>query len=94
MTRCFCFYYAFHSSVLLYCYTPSSRDYFYYAFHSGVLLYCAIFPLPSFPRLSPKAHSASHSLAFTRYCHHLYCMVYGINREGRWRGAYCAMVAQ
>ena len=28
----------------------------------------------------------SLSLAFTRYCHHQYCMVYGINREGRWRG--------
>jgi len=25
-------------------------------------------------------------LAFTRYCHHQYCMVYGINRGGRWEG--------
>ena len=35
-----------------------------------------------------------YKLAFTRYCHHLYCMVYGINREGRWRGVYYAMAVQ
>ena len=29
------------------------------------------------------------SLAFTRYCHHQYCMVYGITREGR-GGSYIA----
>ena len=33
-------------------------------------------------------------LAFARYCHHQYCMVYGINRGGRWRGVYCAMGGQ
>jgi len=27
-------------------------------------------------------------LAFTRYCHYTYCMVYGINKEGR-RGVSC-----
>jgi len=34
------------------------------------------------------------SLAFTRYCHRQYCMVYGIQRRGRWGGVYCAMVVQ
>jgi len=33
-------------------------------------------------------------LAFTRYCHHQYCMVYGIQREDRWRDVYCAMGVQ
>jgi len=34
-------------------------------------------------------------LAFTRYCHHQYCMVYGIQQGGRWcGGVYCAMVVQ
>jgi len=33
-------------------------------------------------------------LAFTRYCLHQYCMVYGIQKEGRWEGVYCAMVVQ
>jgi len=34
------------------------------------------------------------ALAFTRYCHHQYRVVYGIKREGRWAGVYCAMVVQ
>ena len=38
--------------------------------------------------------SVSRRLAFTRYCHHRYCMVYGIKRGGRWRGVYCPMVVQ
>ena len=25
-------------------------------------------------------------LAFTRYCHHQYCMMYGIKKRGRWGG--------
>jgi len=25
-------------------------------------------------------------LGFTRYCHHQYCMVYGIHKRGRWGG--------
>jgi len=33
-------------------------------------------------------------VAFTRYCHLQYCMVYGIQRRGRWEGVYCAMVVQ
>ena len=33
----------------------------------------------------------SCELAFTRYCHLQYCMVYGIQRRGRWEGVYCAM---
>jgi len=33
-------------------------------------------------------------LAFTRYCHNQYCMVYVIQREGRWKGVYCAMVVK
>jgi len=27
-----------------------------------------------------------YSLAFTRYCHYQYCMVYGTQRGGRWGG--------
>jgi len=34
------------------------------------------------------------NLAFTRYCHHQYFMVYGIHRRGRWGGVYCAMGVQ
>jgi len=30
-------------------------------------------------------------LAFTRYCHHQYCMMYGIKDGGRWKGVDCAM---
>ena len=33
-------------------------------------------------------------LAFTRCCHYQYCMVYGINMEGRGEVIYCAKVAQ
>jgi len=33
-------------------------------------------------------------LAFTRYCHHQYCMVYGIQGGGRLGGVYCAIVVQ
>jgi len=32
------------------------------------------------------------NLAFTRYCHCQYSIVYGIQRRGRWGGVYCAMV--
>jgi len=28
-----------------------------------------------------------YQLALTRYCHHQYCMVYGIQQGGRWGGA-------
>jgi len=43
----------------------------------------------------PFAHlRLSVSLAFTRYCHPQYCMVYGIQQGGRWEGVYCAMVVQ
>jgi len=37
---------------------------------------------------------AGRGLAFTRYCHHRYCMVYDIKNGGRWKGVYCAMVVQ
>ena len=37
---------------------------------------------------------APQRLAFTRYCHHQYCMVYGIQNGGRWKGVYCAMTVQ
>ena len=33
-------------------------------------------------------------LDFTRYCQHQYCMVYGIQKGGRWLGVYCATVVQ
>jgi len=38
--------------------------------------------------------SPSNNLAFTRYCHHQYCMVYGIQKGGRWGGACCEMGVQ
>ena len=40
-------------------------------------------------RLSPGP-----SLVFTRYCHHKFCMLYGIQRRGRWGGIFCTMVVQ
>jgi len=36
----------------------------------------------------------SSSLAFTRYCHHQYCMVHGIQKGGRQEGVYFPMVVQ
>ena len=30
----------------------------------------------------------------SRYSHRQYCMVYDIQRRGRWGGVYCAMVVQ
>jgi len=43
-------------------------------------------------RKDKKEH---RELAFTRYCHHQYCMVYGITRGGvGGGGVYCAMVVQ
>jgi len=36
----------------------------------------------------------SQQLAFTRYCHRQYRMVYGIEKRGRWGGVYCAVVVQ
>ena len=33
-------------------------------------------------------------LAFTRYCHHQYCMVYGTPKGGRRGVTYCAIVVQ
>ena len=41
-----------------------------------------------------QVHGSRCDLAFARDCHHQYCMVYGIHREGRWRGVYCAMGVQ
>jgi len=43
----------------------------------------------------PSAEQVRQDLAFTRYCHHQYCMVYGIQMGGRWGGGvYCAMAVQ
>jgi len=42
----------------------------------------------------PTDAPAPLNLAFTRYCIHQYCMVYGIHRRGRCGGVYCAMVMQ
>ena len=33
-------------------------------------------------------------LAFTRYCHLQYCMVYSKTRRSQWAGVYCAMLVQ
>ena len=41
-----------------------------------------------------RRRRSCRGLAFTRYCLHQYCMVYGIQKEGRWEGVYCAMVVQ
>jgi len=41
-----------------------------------------------------QAAQEGESLAFTRYCHYRYCMVYGITRGGRWGGVYRAIVVQ
>jgi len=37
---------------------------------------------------------AHGGLAFTRYCHYQYCMVYGIHKGGWEGGVYCAIVVQ
>jgi len=44
-------------------------------------------------RETPVLQYARCVLAFTQYCYYLYLMVYGINKEGRWRGVYCVMGA-
>ena len=33
----------------------------------------------------------SYGLAFTRYCHYQYCVVYGIHKGGRGGVVYCAI---
>jgi len=43
----------------------------------------------------PSCIHQAWPLAFTRYCHHQYCMVYGIQGGGgRWGAVYCAMSVQ
>jgi len=50
--------------------------------------------LPSSLHLVCTRLDAARSLAFTRYCHQQYSIVYGILTGGRWEGVYCAMVVQ
>jgi len=38
--------------------------------------------------------SSTCSLALTRYCHRRYCIVYGIQKGGRWGGVYCEIGVQ
>jgi len=49
--------------------------------------YCVIYDAPPTPLLYAL-------LAYTRYCHYQYGIVYGITREGRGGVVYCAQVAQ
>jgi len=39
-------------------------------------------------------NTGGRNLAFTRYCHHQYGMVYGIQKGGRWGVVYCAIDVQ
>ena len=49
---------------------------------------CALWPAPilrsaGVPSIYRRSiYKGDTSLAFTRYCHHQYCMVYGIKRRG------------
>jgi len=49
---------------------------------------------PGMQRLEEQQQVMVYQLAFTRYSHHQYCMVYGTQTERRWEGIYCAMVVQ
>ena len=40
------------------------------------------------------AAAVAPRVAFTRYCHCQYCMVYGIHKGVGWGVAYCALVVQ
>jgi len=50
--------------------------------------------VPEQSKFNYNAYLVATGWPLTRYCHHQYCMVYGIKRRGRWGGLYCAMVVQ
>ena len=49
---------------------------------------CSLFSIPAVPT------KEGHELAFTRYCHHQYCMVCEIQKEGQGEVVHCATVVQ
>jgi len=46
------------------------------------------------PRLYVSYVYLIYNLAFTRYCHDQYCMVYGLLKGGREGVVYCAVAVQ
>ena len=43
---------------------------------------------------APEEEKEKRVLAFTRYCHSQYCMLYGMQKRGLGEGVHCAIVVQ